>query len=61
MLIGADLFWELIKDGKMRLKNGPFIQNTHLGWIVSGSIPIITNILVRKPATDFLDQVPLSR
>ncbi|XP_045499305.1 uncharacterized protein LOC123696951 [Colias croceus] len=38
LLIGADLFWELITEGKMRLKSGPFLQNTKLGWIVSGSI-----------------------
>lgn len=43
MLIGADLFWELIQEGKMRLNNGPFIQNTHFGWIVSGSIPLISH------------------
>lgn len=38
MLIGADLFWELIRKGQMRLSNGPFLQNTHLGWVLSGSI-----------------------
>ncbi|XP_038221613.1 uncharacterized protein LOC119839418 [Zerene cesonia] len=38
LLIGADLFWELITEGKMRLKNGPFLQNTKLGWKVSGAI-----------------------
>lgn len=43
MLIGADLFWELLQEGKMRLTNGPFIQNTRLGWIVSGSVPPISH------------------
>lgn len=42
LLLGADLFWELINEGKMRLKNGPYLQNTKLGWIVSGSIQSIT-------------------
>lgn len=38
MLIGADHFWDLIEEGKMRLSNGPYLQNTKLGWIVSGPI-----------------------
>lgn len=38
ILIGADKFWDLISDGKMRLPNGPFLQNTKLGWIISGPI-----------------------
>lgn len=42
LLIGADLFWELINEGKMRLKNGPYLQNTKLGWIVSGLIQSFT-------------------
>nr|XP_037875266.1 uncharacterized protein LOC119630330 [Bombyx mori] len=42
LLIGADLFWELVREGKIRLKNGPYLQNTHLGWIISGSFQSIT-------------------
>lgn len=38
ILIGADLFWDLIIVGKINLKNGPVLQNTKLGWIVSGSV-----------------------
>ncbi|KAL0821094.1 hypothetical protein ABMA28_005724 [Loxostege sticticalis] len=38
LLLGADIFWELLCDGKMRLPNGPFLHNTLLGWIVSGPI-----------------------
>lgn len=42
ILIGADLFWDLLIDGKMRLPSGPHLQNTKLGWIISGSINHIT-------------------
>ncbi|CAG9126253.1 unnamed protein product [Plutella xylostella] len=38
MLIGADYFWDLLEEGKIRLANGPFLQNTKLGWIISGPI-----------------------
>lgn len=38
ILIGADRFWDLISQGKMRLPNGPFLQNTKLGFIISGPI-----------------------
>ncbi|XP_059062082.1 uncharacterized protein LOC131854916 [Achroia grisella] len=38
ILLGADLFWDLLDEGKIRLENGPFIQNTKLGWIISGPI-----------------------
>ncbi|XP_034827793.2 uncharacterized protein [Maniola hyperantus] len=41
ILIGADIFWELIHEGNIRLPNGPYLQNTHLGWIISG--PIVLN------------------
>ncbi|CAG9114803.1 unnamed protein product [Plutella xylostella] len=38
LLIGADKFWDLLNDGLIRLAKGPFLQNTKLGWIISGSI-----------------------
>lgn len=38
LLIGADKFWDLLNDGLIRLKNGPYLQNTKLGWIISGSL-----------------------
>lgn len=43
ILIGADKFWDLLSEGKMRLPKGPFLQNTQLGWIVSGPINIKRN------------------
>lgn len=43
LLIGASLFWDLLTDGRIRLgKNSPGLQNTHLGWVISGTIPIPT-------------------
>lgn len=41
LLIGADKFWDLLNDGLIRLSSGPYLQNTKLGWILSG--PIIGN------------------
>lgn len=38
ILIGADRFWDLLAEGKMRLPTGPYLQNSKLGWIVSGSV-----------------------
>ncbi|XP_049874134.1 uncharacterized protein LOC126372431 [Pectinophora gossypiella] len=43
ILIGADMFWELLSEGRMKLADGPFLQNTKLGWIISG--PILNNAL----------------
>lgn len=39
MLIGADLFWDLICVGQVKLgKNGPYLQKTKFGWVVSGRV-----------------------
>nr|CAI5839103.1 unnamed protein product [Callosobruchus analis] len=39
LLIGADLFWTLLKTGQVNLgKRQPILQNTLLGWIISGEI-----------------------
>lgn len=38
ILIGADRFWDLLEEGKFRLPSGPYLQNTKLGWIISGPI-----------------------
>nr|CAH7719124.1 unnamed protein product [Callosobruchus chinensis] len=40
LLLGADLFWRLLKTGHINLgKHQPILQNTLLGWIISGEIP----------------------
>ncbi|XP_031335299.1 uncharacterized protein LOC116165130 [Photinus pyralis] len=39
LLIGASLFWHLLREGQISLGfNKPILQNTSLGWIISGSI-----------------------
>lgn len=40
LLIGVDIFWELISTGRVKLgRNLPVLQNTVLAWVISGSIP----------------------
>ncbi|KAJ8736653.1 hypothetical protein PYW08_007309 [Mythimna loreyi] len=38
LLIGADCFWDLIVNDKIRLPSGPYLVNTKLGWIISGPL-----------------------
>lgn len=39
ILLGANTFWSILLSEQIKLgKNMPVIQNTHLGWIVSGPI-----------------------
>ncbi|KAJ8944541.1 hypothetical protein NQ318_009704 [Aromia moschata] len=39
MLLGAQLFWRLIRMGQISLgKHNPILQNTALGWVISGEI-----------------------
>lgn len=41
LLIGASLFWDLIKPGRLSLgKNMPTLHNTSLRWVVCGPIQI---------------------
>ncbi|XP_050294291.1 uncharacterized protein LOC126734638 [Anthonomus grandis grandis] len=43
LLLGADIFWELIHIGQIKLGRGlPVLQKTHFGWIISG--PLQTNL-----------------
>ncbi|KAF2891508.1 hypothetical protein ILUMI_14664 [Ignelater luminosus] len=36
MIIGANLFWELLCIDQIKRNNQPLLQKTKLGWIVSG-------------------------
>ncbi|XP_030753971.1 uncharacterized protein LOC115880817 [Sitophilus oryzae] len=39
MLLGADLFWDLICVGQIKLnKNGPILQKTRFGWVLAGPV-----------------------
>ncbi|KAJ8957412.1 hypothetical protein NQ318_004892, partial [Aromia moschata] len=41
ILLGSDLFWELICVGQISLgPNNPILQKTKLGWVVSGPIGV---------------------
>jgi len=42
ILLGADVFFEVLcHDKKTRLGNYPVLQDTELGWTVSGEIPLV--------------------
>nr|CAI5839870.1 unnamed protein product [Callosobruchus analis] len=48
LLIGADLFWNVLCEGKINLgKNKPMLINTVFGYVVSGAINIPNNTTVR--------------
>jgi hypothetical protein len=43
LLIGADIFYEIIRsDNRTRPGNYPVLQETALGWIISGRTPAVT-------------------
>jgi hypothetical protein len=39
ILLGADVFFEVLRHDMTRPENYPILQDTELGWIVSGKIP----------------------
>ncbi|XP_053698970.1 uncharacterized protein LOC128745935 [Sabethes cyaneus] len=42
VLLGSGLFFKLMKQGQLNLADDmPTVQETHLGWIISGFIPIV--------------------
>ncbi|XP_072403265.1 uncharacterized protein [Diabrotica undecimpunctata] len=44
LLIGADIFWDLISIGQIKLgRSLPILQKTKLGWLISGPIHTKTN------------------
>jgi hypothetical protein len=38
MILGADLFWDMLSGERTRLPSGPFLQSSKLGWLLSGSV-----------------------
>ncbi|KAJ0173857.1 hypothetical protein K1T71_011006 [Dendrolimus kikuchii] len=38
LLIGADVFWDLLDNNRIPLPNGPYLQGSRLGWLISGPI-----------------------
>jgi hypothetical protein len=59
LLIGADLFWGLLNKGLIRLPSGPYLQNTKLGWVISGSV--YTNSRINKIHCNFSLDLTLKR
>lgn len=53
LLLGADCFWELLLEGKLRLPSGPYLQNTKLGWIISGPVNNINNVRINHIKCNF--------
>ena len=41
LLLGAEVFWDLILEGQIKPggKRSPILQNTKLGWVISGFLP----------------------
>lgn len=49
ILLGAGIFFDLIKHGKIKLENNqPILQETILGWIVTGNLQINPNYVQRQ-------------
>lgn len=40
ILLGSEVFWNIIETGQMKIANNICFQNTRLGWIISGRVPI---------------------
>jgi hypothetical protein len=41
MLMGAQLFWQILNKGQISLgHNKPVLQQTHFGWIIGGALNI---------------------
>ncbi|XP_072398237.1 uncharacterized protein [Diabrotica undecimpunctata] len=52
MLLGADVYFDLVTYGLIKLgPNLPIIQNTHLGYIVGGNIPYSRYTMLGSNAT----------
>jgi hypothetical protein len=41
ILIGADKFWDLLNKNRLKLSNGAYLNDTKLGWIISGPISFL--------------------
>jgi len=41
LLFGADVFYEILESGRRTRPNFPVLQETVLGWTLSGKIPVV--------------------
>jgi hypothetical protein len=42
LLLGAELFYEIMQSGRYTRPNRPVLQETTLGWMLAGNTPIVT-------------------
>jgi hypothetical protein len=42
LLLGADLFYEMIRSGRYTSANYPVLQETVVGWTLASKTPIVT-------------------
>ena len=40
ILLGSDQYWSLLTGEVIKSNNGPAALNSHLGWILSGPVPV---------------------
>lgn len=57
LLLGVDVFWDLLIVGRMRLANGPYLQNTKLGWVISGSVHTQSQQRITKTHCNFTQAI----
>jgi len=43
LLLGADLFYDMLQSGRRTHPGYPVLQETVLGWTLSGTTPVITS------------------
>ena len=41
LLLGAEIFFDVLQDGKYQCQGLPMLQNMRLGYIVSGTVPAV--------------------
>ncbi|XP_043234482.1 uncharacterized protein LOC122387896 [Amphibalanus amphitrite] len=54
ILVGLDCYWDLMKQGEIRLEGGPVAQETALGWIISGKVSAPDGAMTVGSATSLL-------
>ena len=40
MLLGSDIFWEILQERKLKMKDSIEFRDTQLGWIVTGQLKL---------------------
>lgn len=57
ILLGADVYPFIIKDGIFKPKKGIIIQNTELGWVISGKENADNNLLVTRSMVSTIEEI----